>query len=180
MFKVKVCADAHVALLDVAHTEKVYEIVLGAGGNTYSSIRYFYRLPPKDGEGTVFTGVCLSWGGFWFQVISQSLVPWPFQGVYPSHRFFNWSLVPDPFQGVPQSQGGYPSPRQGYPSPRLWSTFSPSQGYPKPGQDWVNPWPGQDWSTPPPPRQNNRANTCYAAGSTPLAFMEEVFSVFTL
>ena len=42
VFKVKVCADAHVALLDVAHTEKVYEIVLGAGGNTYSSIRFVF------------------------------------------------------------------------------------------------------------------------------------------
>lgn len=41
VFKVKVCADAHVALLDIAQTEIMYEIVLGAGQNTYSAIRYF-------------------------------------------------------------------------------------------------------------------------------------------
>ena len=44
VFKVKSCADAHVALLDVAHTDKVYEIVIGAGGNTYSAIRYLKCL----------------------------------------------------------------------------------------------------------------------------------------
>ena len=38
-----------------------------------------YRPHPKDGEGTVFTGVCLSTVG------------------YPSPRFFPWSLVPGPF-----------------------------------------------------------------------------------
>ena len=68
----------------------------------------------------------------------------------------------------------------------------PGREYPCPG---VPPWPGQDWGIspgqdwvpprlgwgtapartrfPPPPRQNCRATTCYAAGGMPLAFTQE-------
>ena len=40
-------------------------------------VQHFYRPRPKDGEGNVFTGVCLLTGGY-------PLVPGPFQEEPPS------------------------------------------------------------------------------------------------
>ena len=78
-----------------------------------------------------------------------SLCPPP--GGYPSPRFFPRSLVPGPFKGVPQD--GVLPVRSG------------QIRTPQPGQGRV----------PPSPRQNSRANTCYATGGMPLAFTQEDF-----
>ena len=69
------------------HLQQVWSYLSGyqAVGHTVQQY-HNYRQHPKDGEGTVFTGVCLSTGG------------------YPSPRFFTRSLVPGPLFGVPQSQ----------------------------------------------------------------------------
>ena len=127
----------------------------------------FYRPHPKDGEGNTFTDVCPSTGG------------------YPSPR----SLVPGPFSGVPQSQlgvGGVPHSwlgysRTGVPPGQERTGTPPSQdrtGVP-PGWDRCTPSPSWDWGTSqpelgyppagtgvppsPPPRQNSRVSSCYAA-----------------
>ena len=110
----------------------------------------------------------------------------PKQSGYTSPRFFprsfrggggeDWWFTPVP---GPFRLGGYPSPGQEkYPSPgkdgvpparSRWGT--------RPGQDGVPP--SQDWGTPP-PGQNIRARTCYAAGGMPLAFMQEDCLVFNM
>ena len=119
----------------------------------------FYCPNPKDGEGIVFTGVCLSTGGYpsprFFQ---RSLVPGPFLRGYPSPKFFPRSLVSGPFPGE------YPSPAKSQ-SPVTAGGSSPGQGYPQPGLGY------------PSLRQNSRASTCYAAGSVPLAVTQEDFLV---
>ena len=94
--------------------------------------KIYYHPHPKDGEGTVFTVVCLSTGG--------TPVPGSFHGGYPSPRFFHCSLVPGLFWGVPQSQlGDTPIPSQrvplsslglGYPwlingIPHSWDSCNP-------------------------------------------------------
>ena len=89
-------------------------------------VEVYYRPHQKDGEGTVFTGVCVCphWG-------------WG----YPSPRFFPRSLVPGPFPGqwFQVLSRGYPSPSQ--------------EGHPRyPHQVMTGTsWPGQDGSPSPPP-----------------------------
>ena len=64
------------------------------------------------------------------------------------------------FTGVCPFRGG------GTPVQIMGGTFWPGQDWGTPcSQDRVPPWPGQDWGTipPPPPRQNSRVSTCYAA-----------------
>ena len=80
---------------------------------------HHYRPHPEDGEGTVFTGVCLSTGG--------TPVPCSFPGL--------WSQV---------LSGGYPSPgwgypRTGYPPARSGLGYVPTRPWlenpPPPSQD---------------------------------------------
>ena len=102
----------------------------------------FYHPHPKDGEGTVFTGVCVhTWGGRGglpqTLVLSQVTGPRSFPGGYPCPRFFPRSLVPGSFQGHQ-----FPGPFWGYSSPRFfpghWSQVL-SGGYPSPGQGYSSP-----------------------------------------
>ena len=87
-------------------------------------ISLHYRPHPKDGEGTVFTGVCLStpeWGGGGIHLhpIILPLAPCPFWGV-PS----DWSQVPS---------RGYPSPRWEVPQSQAVPQYQvgyPILGYP--------------------------------------------------
>ena len=68
---------------------------------------HFYRPHPKDGEGTVFTGVCL------------------FTGWYPSSRFFPRSLIPGPGWGdTPVLAKGYHTGQDWVTSPRQNSRLS--------------------------------------------------------
>ena len=70
---------------------------------TLSKNKFYYRPHPKDGEGDVFTGMCLSTGGYpslWSQVWSHVLS----LGVDPSQAC-SWG------GGVPQSD---PRTGQGY------------------------------------------------------------------
>ena len=129
-------------------------------------VQRHYRPHPKDGEGTVFTGVCLSTPGGYPspRFFPRSMVIGPFwgrgtpvPGSFPGH----WSQVPsrgypNPGQGVPQSWlGGTPGwTRQNWGSPcegQGWGSPTARSGWgtPWPGQDGVLPWPGQDWGTPP-------------------------------
>ena len=94
-----------------------------------------YRPHPKDGDGTVFTGVCLFTPG---GGLSQSLVPGPFPisapfaflGRYPSPSFFPRSLVPGLFQGDTPVPGCFPGLwSQGYPSLSQWRYPSPRWRY---------------------------------------------------
>ena len=85
--------------------------------------RNFYRPNPKDGKGTVFTGVCLSTGGGG-GVTMCSLVLGPFPGLC--------SLV---------LSRGYPSP--------VTSPFHAGLGYSNLGHGVPPHWPGQGY---PPPR----------------------------
>ena len=114
--------------------------------------RCYYRPHSKDGEGTVFTGVCLSTGGggtpipgsfpgLWSQVLSRGLPesqvlsqvsgPRSFPGGYLSPRFFPRSLVPGPFQGGTQQKsqpGGTPERIEVPPLPSWdWGTPCPSE-----------------------------------------------------
>ena len=68
-----------------------------------------YRPHPKDGEGTVFTDVCLSRGEVpQSQVLFQVSGPRSFSGRYPSPRFFPWFLVSQVFSRVPPAGTGNP------------------------------------------------------------------------
>ena len=105
----------------------------------------FTRPHPKDGEDTVFTGVCLSTPGGGVpqrQVLSQVTGPrsfpegTPVPGSFPGHRSQALS-------------GEYPSPQWGYLS-MVPSYGQARMGYPQPGQDRVPP--SQD-STGVPPGQ---------------------------
>ena len=96
----------------------------------------YYHPHPKDGEGTVLTGVCLSTPGIPLsQVLSQVCGPRSF-------------LV--------LARGGHPSPGWGHPPPSQDRTDvppPPSQDrtgvFPQPGQDWHTPPPGWGWGPPP-------------------------------
>ena len=134
---------------------------------------FIYHLHPKDGEGTVFTGVCLSTPGRvpQSQVLSQIThlisfpggTPVPVPGSFPGY----WSQVisggtlvpvpgsfPGPFQGVPQACHGVPQSWQGYPSP-VMGTLS-LDGVTPARSGWDTPLariglgvhPSQDWGTP--------------------------------
>ena len=133
---------------------------------------------PKDGKGTVFTGVCLSTPteAPQFQVLSQVTGP---------RSFFFEGGLPQSFLGVPQSWLGwevYPvSPvRSGWGTPNQNRTRFPLGK----GPDGVLTQPGKDWGTLSartgviPSGQNSRVNTCYAVGSMPLAFTQEKFLVW--
>ena len=88
---------------------------------------FYYRPHPKDGEGKVFTGVCLcTAGGGGTPSHVQRGVPWP-----------GPRGLPQPCQdrgGTPGQGGKAPVPEVGYPPP------GPEVGYS----------PIQRWSTPPP------------------------------
>ena len=131
-----------------------------------------YRLHPKDGEGTVFTRVCLSTPG---------------GGRVPSHRFFPRSLVPGPFWEVPQLQvlsqvlsGGYPSPGWGGGNMNRFSPAPSRSGWglgtPRPVQDAIPPVQVR-MGYRRPPGQNSRASICYAACGMPLEFTQDDFLV---
>ena len=131
------------------------------------------RIHGKDGEGTVFTGGCLStprvgvphlypiilplvpcsfwvWGYLsdWSQVPSRG---------YPS----DWSQVPSWGYQVPGGGGGVLQSQVGYPSPR-WGVPQFQVGVLLPARTGV-----------PPPRQNSQASTWYAAGGMPFTFTQE-------
>ena len=124
------------------------------------------NLPPASEE----------WGRYYFHRC-LSVHTWG----YPSPRFFPRSLFLGPFwgkyhspgQGIPQSSWGVLQDR-GTPT-RTGLGYHPSQDRCTPGQDRTGVSLGLDWGTSPPPRQNSRARTCYAAGSMPLAFTQEDF-----
>ena len=111
-------------------------------GTTIRQLQYdsiCYRPHPKDGEDTVFTGVCPHPGGGGgggevphLRPIILPLVPCPFWGVPPSPSH-NTSTGPMSFPGgylndsskVP-SQGGTPVPERGFPPAS--DGVPPSQG----------------------------------------------------
>ena len=96
-----------------------------------------YRPNPKDGESTVFTGVCLSTHGGATPVPGSFSVPRSWPKGYPS-----------PGLGVnPVLARRYPSPSQG--------RGCPITGYPS--QDRTGVPPGKDWSTLPPPPHDRTA-----------------------
>ena len=137
--------------------------------HVYFSISYstFHRPHPKDGEGTVFTGVCLS----------VSIPPSLSHKTSTGPHVLSWgggtpvpgggTLVPGRgTHGIPMAQTG-------------WGTSSQNRtGYPQPGQDrsaapnptplpvrteiflartgWVPPWPGLDGVTTPLPHTKQR------------------------
>ena len=118
----------HWQLMDLTHK---YEFK-----STYLNI--YYRPHPKDGEGTVFTGVCLH-----------------LMGGYPSPRFFPRSLVLGTFWEVPQScPGGLcQSWPRGVPQNMGTPLARTGLGYPPP--------PCQDRTgvPPPPPRDRTAERT---------------------
>ena len=77
-----------------------------------------YHPHPKNGEGAVFTGVCLFRGG-------RGGTTWP------SHKT---STSPMSFPGGGEYRSDYPLARiiLGYPPPQCHDRL----GYPRPGQDW--------------------------------------------
>ena len=123
--------------------------------------RHSYRPHPKDVEGTVFTGVCLSTpvGGTPSLSHGTSTGPMSFPGGTPSHNNCtgpmallgvpsDWSQVvsggtqwldPGPFWGYSSSRWGYPSPRWRYPSPRQY----PRTGLGTPSQDRMGYYPAR-------------------------------------
>ena len=124
-----------------------------------------YREHPKDGEGTVRTGVCLSTpegGGTPSPSHNTSTGPMSFLGRYPS----DWSQILPGGTQVPVG-GEIPWPRQGYFSPR-WGGgglsqsqaggtpvqgrggVTPTEWYPQPGQDGVPPPARTGWGNPHP------------------------------
>ena len=136
-----------------------------------------YRRHPKDGEGTVFTDVCLPTPGRVYpspMLFPRPLVPGPFQGGYPSPRFFPRSLVPGPFQkGYPSPRffprsflggGGYLSPGRGTPVlPPAMSKWYPlvrsrcNTPPPPPSQVRMGYPPARSgWDSPPPPHTQER------------------------
>ena len=103
------------------------------------SMKSLYRPHPKDGEGTVFTGVCLSTIG------GGTPVP----GSFPGH----WSQVLSrggtPVLAIRVPSTGCPQPGQdstglGYPSGQNRTGVPPpiaSPGWGTPSQDWgTTPW----------------------------------------
>ena len=165
------------------------------------SLKMSYLLPASEGWGKVTFSVCSHiWGGYPIQVWGGG-VPWPgleCGGEYPILGVG----VPQP--GL--DGWGYPIPGLGWGGTLAWSRwwgelFHPRGGgcpvrsgwwgVPRPGLDgWrvpqsgldgggsVPPWPGLDGGGyRPPTRQSSIVSTCYAAGSMPLAFMQEDFLV---
>ena len=114
-------------------------------------LHHYYRPHPKDGEGTVFTGVCLSTllgrgGVTHVHPAILPLVSCPFHGMPHLHPIIV-PLVPCPFQGVRQCQvGGTPAPGRGVSQSQVGGT---------PGQVMLSgnavphAPPGQDWGTSP-------------------------------
>ena len=103
------------------------------------SCHNYYLLHPKDGKGTVFTGVCLSTGwvshGLWSQVPSLVSGPRSFfwGGVYPMVSgpvSLPWSLA--------LSRGVYPSPFTGPAQNPVWGYPVLAGGYPNLGKDTPN------------------------------------------
>ena len=133
---------------------------------------HFYHPHLKDGEGTVFTGVCLSTSEEYLSPShNTSTGPMSFPGgtPSPSHntsidlmsfpRGFpsDWSRVltqlkvgyPSPRQGVTPEQGTSSQVRMGYPTSRLGIPSQNMMGY-TPGQDGVEyPSARSGWGTPP-------------------------------
>ena len=100
-----------------------------------------YRPHPKDGEGTVLTGVCPHPGGTQFPSHNTSTGPMSFlEWGYPS----DWSQVPLG-EGVSQTGGNLVQCRELVPQSKADST---------PGQDWGSPTPSRTGlgSPRPPPR----------------------------
>ena len=113
-----------------------------------------YRPHPKDGEGVVFTRVCLSTG--------RREVPWitgPWSLVLYWGTGFPWSLVPGPFWGNPDHRslvsGSRSFSRRGG---TLALVLAVERVNPVLRPNWGTylPFPSsqcqdQDWDTPPPP-----------------------------
>ena len=109
--------------------------------------KFHYHPHPKDGEGTVFTGIFLSTSQC--QVLSQASGPRSFPGGIPV-------LTPPPSGATPcQDSTGEASPAGtglGYPLTRTGLGYPPDRT-----AEWVS--------------------TCYTAGGMPLAFTQEDFLV---
>ena len=115
-----------------------------------STVLYFYRPHPKDGEGTVFSlfvSPHLNWGG---RVTSSQVwiggVPHPRSRQVVPHPRSRWG-VPHPRSG----QGGTPLARTGdwmwYPPGKDWMGYppqGPGMGYPPTRTGWGTPWQGLD------------------------------------
>ena len=155
---------------------------IGLVAENWCSGRFASFLPPaSEGWGRYYFHRCLSihtCGGYPSPRIFQSLVPGPFQGggtpvLAKGRGYFLPQLGQDRDTPQPGQDWGTPLGRTGLghlPPARTWLGYLPSQditGYPL-GQDRTE-------VPPPPPRQNSRANTCYAAGGMPLAFTQEDF-----
>ena len=129
---------------------------------------FCYSLHQKDGEGTVFTGVCLSIPRMGTPSPSHntSTGPMSFLGVNPV-------TSPSSPLGVPQSQAGRcPSSRWGT-HPRCGGTQVPG-GCASPVRTELG-YPLAKTGLGYPPRLKTRESTWYAAGGMPLAFMLEDF-----
>ena len=135
----------HWQLMDLTHK---YEFK-----STYVNI--YYRQHPNDGEGTVFTGVCLH-----------------LMGGYPSPRFFPRSLVLGTFWEVPQScPGGLcQSWPRGVPQNMGTPLARTGLGYPPPARTGLG-------SPPPPPPETEQQSEHFLRGCMPLAFTQENFLV---
>ena len=135
---------------------------------------YIYHPHPQDGEGTVFTGVCLSTPGGCTPILGSFQVTGlrSFLGLgYPIPGSFPGLLVPGALWLVPQFWPGVGYPRMEYSPPgQDWGTPSARTGVlPESGQDWRNPWPGEDGvppkpglSSPPPAPQDRTAERALA------------------
>ena len=132
-------------------------------GSRYVTLYYYTYPHPKDGEGTVFTGVCKKMGGGYLDHLS--LVSGPFWGARDTLSWSwlmgggipvrSWGRVPPPPQPPGQDQDRVPTP---LPQPGLGrGTPSPS---PSSRQD--TPWTG------------------YSTGSKLLAFLHRGLSFWSV
>ena len=129
------------------------------------SCHNYYRPHPKDGKGTVFTGVCQQGGtpwslvpdlfpGLWSQVLSgrgctpvlSLVLPNVLAGGTPCP---GWGVL-QPRKGYPQQDRGY-SPDRTYPLNRMGVCPQTGQGVPTPRQDR---------GVPPPPHRTRMVMRC--------------------
>ena len=138
-------------------------------------IKTFYRPHFEGtGEGTVFTGVCLS-------TSQVGVPPSGWQAATPIQLMGGSSIWLTGGGGTHLADRGIPHlANRGLPPSGWWGVPTSGLDGSIPHRDWMEYPTHQDWMGTPSPapirRQSSRASTCYAAGGMPLAFKQENFS----